>query len=84
MSLRGAADGGRRGHIQTPNWSCDLPWRAIIVDETPTHCFLRLDPVTAYTIPKSAFRDEEEVQQFIDFARACVTRARIARSGHPG
>ncbi len=64
-------------HVQTPVWRSDLLWRGILaVEETPAHCFLRIDSASVYTIPKRAFADGEASRQFIDFARSCVSRAR--------
>jgi hypothetical protein len=64
-------------HVQTPNWKCDLPWHGVIaVEETHAHCFLRVDNYGVYTIPKRAFPNDEAVQQFVDFAHECVSRAR--------
>jgi len=69
------SDGGMR--VQTPNWTCDVPWHGVVaVEETGTHCFLRIDNWSVYTIPKRAFASDEAVQQFIDFAHEGVARSR--------
>lgn len=63
-------------HVQTPNWTFDVPWRGIVaVEETGAHCFLRLDTVSAYTIPKRSFPDGEAAREFVDFARSRVASA---------
>jgi hypothetical protein len=65
--------------VQTPNWTCDVPWRGILaVEETAAHCFLRIDTASVYTIPKRSFPNGEAMRQFIDFARDCVSRAKVA------
>jgi len=66
-------------HVQTPNWTSDVPWHGILaVEETAAHCFFRVDSHAAYIFPKRSFPDAEDMQQFIDFARDCVSRAQIA------
>jgi hypothetical protein len=70
-------DGGV--HLKTPQWVCDVPWHGIVaVEETTAHCFLRIDRMMVYVIPKRAFASGEAVQQFIDFAHECVSRSRGA------
>jgi hypothetical protein len=69
-------------HVQTPNWTCDVPWHGIrAVEETAHHCFLRIDTISVYTIPKRSFASGEAMQRFIDFAHDSAARARDARKG---
>jgi YcxB-like protein len=66
-------------HIQTPNWTSDIPWHGILaVEETAAHCFFRIDSNAAYLFPKRSFPDGETTRQFIAFAHECVSRARTA------
>jgi hypothetical protein len=68
-------------HVQTPNWTSDMPWRSILaVEETAAHCFLRIDRASVYTVPKRAFPNGEATRQFVDFARECALRAQVAES----
>lgn len=63
-------------HLQTPNWTSDTSWRAILaVEETPAYCFFRVDTASVYTVPKRAFPNDQAMRNFIDFARDCVSRA---------
>ena len=63
-------------HIQTANWTSDVPWHGILaVEETAAHCFLRIDTAGVYTVPKRSFANDEATRQFVDFARNCVSRA---------
>ncbi len=65
--------------VQTPHWTNALLWPGILaVEETATHCFLRIDAAGAYTVPKRSFPNGEAMQQFVDFARDCVSRAQAA------
>lgn len=65
--------------VETPNWASDVPWHGILaVEETATHCFLRVDAASVYTIPNRSFANGEAMRQFIDVARDCMSRVRIA------
>lgn len=64
-------------HTQTPTWTGEWTWHAILdVEETAEHCFLRVDTVSLYTIPKRSFPNSEAMRQFVDFARDGVSRAK--------
>lgn len=66
-------------HIQTANWTSDVPWHGIVaVEETAAYCFLRIDTAGAYTVPKRAFPNDEAMRQFVDFARSCVVASKSA------
>jgi hypothetical protein len=65
-------------HVQTPHWTNTLLWPGILaVEETPSHCFLRIDRAGAYTVPKRSFANDEAARQFVAFARDCAARAQI-------
>jgi hypothetical protein len=66
-----------RIHLETPGWTTDMLWKGVLsVEETPKHCFLRIDSIAAYVIPKRAFASDESAHQFVAFARERVAAGR--------
>ena len=48
----------------------EYPWRTVDrIDETPTHAFLFVTPMSALIWPRKRFRTEDEYQQVVDFAK---------------
>lgn len=69
--------------VTTPHWATLHAWAGIgEVNETANHVFFVHDVAAAHVVPKTAFGELSQLQEFVARARAQLEEARSA-PGHP-